>query len=76
MTRQHFNRLAAELLWARPTPHAEYIGWEHAVQAVADACAIFNPNFDRSRFLHAAGVVAPPPAPAFEVIGYVSPTAL
>ena len=60
MTRKHFEALAAELkrvgpaYWidatSRDTVHMA------AIQAVADVCARFNPNFDRARFLAACGV--------------------
>jgi hypothetical protein len=64
MTRRHFIALAAALRAARPFPDgdtpavllAELRGWRHAVEATATACAESNPNFDRSRFLRAAGL--------------------
>lgn len=58
MTRKHFQALADALKDAYPLPsgYDEDRGpeaWQNCVDAVADACRSFNPNFDRARFLAA-----------------------
>jgi len=58
MTRQHFEALADALRRAKAlceTRNQER-GVERAAHCVADVCAASNPNFDRGRFLRAAGV--------------------
>ena len=62
MTRKHFEALAAELkrvgpdYWIDDTSRDQETVHMAAVQAVADVCARFNPNFDRARFLAECGV--------------------
>jgi hypothetical protein len=59
MTRQHFNALAAALAQSRPdsddtqTQGRLLEQWANDVYVIANACARFNPNFDRSRFVEA-----------------------
>ena len=61
MTKKHFQRLAYELMSARPNvgavrsngqpvTEAEYRAWIDCVHAVAKACAQSNPAFDSERF--------------------------
>lgn len=63
MTRKHFQALADQLLYSRPdrgeespAPTPAVAQWQRDVRAVADACAAANGNFDRGRFLRAAGM--------------------
>ena len=69
MSKKHFEALAAALKFIKPSGnpvcppkdvkvfHAGQVKeWDYATEAVADACARFNPNFDRARFLKACGV--------------------
>lgn len=66
MTRRHFNhiawnlRLEAERITDETAPESDtrrdrQTQWHRDVLAMADVCAQFNTNFDRSRFLAAAG---------------------
>lgn len=57
MTRKDYV-LIADRLRSRRAHTAGYAtaGFDHAVEAVADALAADNPRFDRARFLIAAGV--------------------
>jgi hypothetical protein len=60
MQKRHFNALASNLRHVRPDAANDnsataLCGWTQAVNAVADACRQFNPNFDRARFLAACG---------------------
>lgn len=51
MTRKHFERLAAELAYRRPSDLLPgYWDWLAAVQAVADTCSWANSRFDREKF--------------------------
>ena len=63
MSKKHFEALAAALNETRPG----FTGtrkdcsdrmkvWFKDVDAITEVCAIFNPNFDRARFLAACGV--------------------
>lgn len=54
MTKKHFDALAAALLSARKGSHTAEQSKADAV-AVARVCALFNPKFDRERFLAACG---------------------
>jgi hypothetical protein len=70
MTKKHFEALAAALKATSPDRHDEectrvndrmaraecVCQWQQDVDALADVCARFNPNFDRARFLAACGV--------------------
>jgi hypothetical protein len=62
MTKKHFEALAAALAEQRvgfsllPSLKNQHAQWCRDVQAVANVCARFNPNFDRARFLKACGV--------------------
>lgn len=60
MSKKHFEALAAALNGVGPlsedTTSKQAIQWLSDVDAVADVCASFNPNFDRARFLQACGV--------------------
>lgn len=55
MTRRHFRRLAKELAAVRPPANESrtYAGWRQAVDAVAETCLAFNPDFDWVRFVEA-----------------------
>jgi len=73
MTRQHFEAMAKALRDSRPeapayegaeagdvTRYAECDAqWRKTALRVLEACAGFNANFDRSRFLDAIGWEAP-----------------
>ncbi len=76
MSRKHFASLAWELRQA----HEDFANeltlesdarwaadrqWDLSVLAVADACAEFNGNFDRARFLIAAGYTHRPDGSMF-----------
>jgi hypothetical protein len=62
MSRKHFAALAASLLESRPAPtqcddyQARYSVWRQTVENVTDSIGQFNANFDKHRFLQAAGV--------------------
>ena len=66
MTRKHFQALADALQSAYPLPfHStaeSRLAWSDAAVLVAGACATFNPNFDRAKFLAAC---TPPQFPTF-----------
>lgn len=56
MTRKHFIKIAEELNSVKPLEGVnlvDYAGWIASVYAVACACASFNSNFDRDRFIAA-----------------------
>ena len=55
MSRKHFERIAAELRFTRPEDDASeaFKVWRATVDGIADACASFNMNFDRERFVAA-----------------------
>lgn len=67
MTRKHFEALARSLKFAHPSvtrpadaPDSTYrkiaeAAWRESVAAVADACKISNPRFDREKFYEACG---------------------
>jgi hypothetical protein len=59
MTRKDYELIAAALKRARPTQSiapAKYQGWENAVISLADDIGETYMNFQRERFLRAAGV--------------------
>jgi hypothetical protein len=59
MTRKHFEALAAALKAEKPGDNWDpnkRVQWDLDVKAIANAVASFNPNFDRDRFLKAAGI--------------------
>jgi hypothetical protein len=69
MTKKHFEALAAALKFIKPSGNpvcppkdvkvflaGQQREWDYAVEATADVCSKFNPNFDRARFLKACGV--------------------
>lgn len=63
MTRKHFEALAAALkehgqtaLGDSATAHDPQALFADLTWSIADTCARFNPNFDRTRFLKACGV--------------------
>lgn len=58
MTRKHFRELADNLRFVKPDDPAALAQWEQDVRAVADACAVANGGFDRSRFYAACMVDA------------------
>jgi hypothetical protein len=61
MTKKHFNELAAKLKQVKPvvSPNgvcgdpAGRLQWRADCRAIADVCGLFNPAFDRERFLKA-----------------------
>lgn len=59
MTRRYFEAIAKALSEVddpgRPNADDYYCGWLDSCKAVADACASFNPSFDKKRFLGACG---------------------
>lgn len=58
MTRKHFNSLAMHLAEVRPPVEAtdEWLVWRRTMRAVADACKLANPQFDRERFEEACAL--------------------
>jgi hypothetical protein len=59
MSRKHFIALAAALKAEKPGANwcvNKHVQWALDVKAVANACARFNGNFKRDRFLTACGV--------------------
>lgn len=63
MTRQHFKAIADALNEVRTTVVmtrnpllAKHAALDAAAHNLADACAEFNPRFDRDKFLKACGV--------------------
>ena len=60
MSKKHFEALAAALRASQPNSddHGGSLltQWQLDVDVVTEACARFNPNFDRARFLAACGV--------------------
>lgn len=59
MTRKHFRELAATLKANMPSPVFEVtktVQWRADVSAIANACSLFNPQFDRAKFLDACGM--------------------
>lgn len=58
MTRKHFEALARALASTHPTglelnATERWQQWNNDRKAIADACAAFNGNFDRARFMRA-----------------------
>lgn len=63
MTKKHFESLALHLAEIRPAivrmdgsvtvTNPARDAWDASVGAVADACALASPRFDRERFTHA-----------------------
>lgn len=60
MSKKHLVALAAALAKSRPPLYAADAlrQWTRDVNAVADACAVVAPAFDREKFLNAAAVSA------------------
>lgn len=63
MSKKHFNLIAANIRRISdsitpdcPEAAAKRFGVLYTAEAVADACAVNNPNFDRARFLAACGL--------------------
>lgn len=57
MTAKHFNAIAAELKWRKPSKTVEPRGykqrlkqWESDVKGMASICSQFGNNFDQQRF--------------------------
>lgn len=58
MTSKHFAAIAQAMLASKPnelSTRVELNVWTRACRNVANACAHFNDNFDREKFLKACG---------------------
>jgi hypothetical protein len=56
MTKKHFEALALGLASVRPNVWADSPvneDWQACVNVVSDTCEMFNPHFDRDRFMDA-----------------------
>lgn len=57
MTKQHFQALAVALRDARPSTNPvdeRHLAWSRVREQVMVACMLFNPRFDRTKFIMAS----------------------
>ena len=52
MTRKHFESIAAQIRHMTLGKATR----RHVAESMADTCAMYNPNFDRGKFLTACGL--------------------
>ncbi|GAB3865493.1 hypothetical protein GCM10028801_36070 [Nocardioides maradonensis] len=56
LTRRHFQRIADGIQYVAHDPSADPATVAKVAHEVANACSVFNPAFDRRKFLAACGV--------------------